>query len=68
LSIKSISKVSKVQQDICIVLYTESDSPVRRPGMATANERSRCFTCHRHEHPKWNQPCLPLLPSSTASS
>jgi len=42
---KTVSK-----QDICIALYTEYDSSLRRSGTARVNEESHSFTYHPAEH------------------
>jgi len=38
------------KQDICIALYSEYDSSLRRSGTARVNEESHSFTYHPAEH------------------
>jgi len=52
-----------------MALYREKLIPKTLP-LAHVNERSHSFTCHPLYHTfihKWNEPCLPLLPSCRVS-
>jgi len=56
------------KQDICMTLYSESDSPLSCSGMACVSKGSHSFTCHLHmQGPQMEEPYLPLLHSCRVS-